>query len=123
LIVSKLKPREGSSPLLKRALRNDTETYGPPELCAWRVAPGVFWFQTRRPDIAEKFRHRRNARLVACSVGGAYLRIFEESMEPKRARSLVRRFLTVPNKPFFGRKRPLSRRNRGATSRQPENVT
>jgi len=101
----------------------DAETFGTTELCAWRVAPGVFWFQTRRPDIAEKFRHRRSARLVAWSVSGGYLRTFEEAMEPKRARDLVRRFLTVSNKPFLGRKRPLSRRNRREASRQPKVVS
>jgi len=105
-----------------RKLHHQSETFGTSELCAWRVVPGVFWFQTRRPDIAEKFRHRGNARPVAFSVGGGYLRIFEESMEPKRARDLVRRFLTVPNEPFFGLKGPLSRRNRRERSRQPESV-
>jgi hypothetical protein len=103
-------------------LQSDGETSGEAKFCAWQVAPGVFWFQTRTPDIAEKFRHRGSARLVACSVSGGYLRIFEEPMEPKRARDLVRRFLTVPNKPFLGRKGALSRRNRRAMSRQPEDA-
>jgi hypothetical protein len=99
------------------------DTFGTIDLCAWSVAPGVFRFQTRWPDIAEKFRHRGSARLVASSVGGGYLRIFEEPMEPKRARDLVRRFLAVPNKPFFGRKGALSRRNRHEGSRQPKDVS
>jgi hypothetical protein len=92
--------------------RYHTDTFGAPELRTWRVGGGVCRFQTRRPDLAKKLSQRRGARLVAWSVHGGYLRVFEEAIEPWRARELVRRFLKATNGAFFDLKRPLSRRKR-----------
>jgi len=117
-MIARLQEKQASRQCAAKA-----DTFGNQDLCAWQVAPGVFWFQTRRSDIAEKFRYRSSARPVAYSVSGGYLRIFEEPMEPKRARDIVRRFLTVPNKPFFGQKGALSRQNRHEGSRQPKDVS
>jgi hypothetical protein len=86
--------REGSAagPIRKRTGMKDGDTFGTEELCTWSVAPGTCWFQTRRPDFARKLSQRSGASLVACCVHGGYLRIFEETIEPWRARHLVRRF-------------------------------
>src|SRR5215469_4059141 len=73
--------------------RYHRDTFGTPELCTWPVGPSMCWFQTRRPDFARKLGQRSGARLVAYSVHGDYLRIFEEAIAPWRARNLVRRFL------------------------------
>ena len=96
------------------------ESFGTPELCTWHVGPGTCRFQTRRPDFARKLSQRSGTRLVAWSVTGGYLRVFEETIEPWRARDLVRRFLAATNGAFFDPKRPPSRRKSQAVSRQQE---
>ena len=89
---------------------HSSDTFGTPELCTWTVEPSTCRFQTRRPDFARKLSQRSGARLVAWSVHGGYLRIFEERIEPWRARELVKRFLTPTNGAFLDLKRPQSRR-------------
>ena len=73
------------------------KTYGPPELCTWCYGPSVCRFQTTSPQIARKLSQRRGASLVAWSAGNKYLRIFEEEIEPWRARLLVTRYLKPTN--------------------------
>jgi hypothetical protein len=92
--------------------RYDRDTFGTPELCTWRVGPRTCRFQTTRPDLARKLSQRSGARLVAWSVNGGYLRVFEETIEPWRAQRLVRRYVTATNGAFFHLKRLLSRRKR-----------
>jgi hypothetical protein len=87
-------------------------TFGTPELCTWRVGPRTCRFQTTRPNLARKLSQRSGARLVAWSVNGGYLRVFEETIEPWRAQRLVRRYVTATNRAFFDLKRLLSRRKR-----------
>jgi hypothetical protein len=95
----------------------NSETFGPPEFCTWPVGGGVCRFQTRCPDLAKKLSQRRGASLVAWSVHGGYLRIFDEVIEPWRARDLVRRYLTATNGAFFDPKRPPARRKaQGSTT-------
>src|SRR5215471_11218963 len=76
------------------------KTFGPPELCTWRVAPGICRFQTTSPRFARKLSQRSRARLVAWSVNKGYLRVFEEEIQPWRARRLVIRYLTAANGAF-----------------------
>lgn len=93
------------------------ETFGTPELCTWPMGGGVCRFQTRRPDFARKLSQRSGARLVAWSVHNGYLRIFEERIEPWRARDLVTRFLTATNGALFDSKRsPARRKSLGSMS-------
>ena len=80
------------------------------DLVFWPSAPGVCRFQTDSPQIARKLSQRSGARLVAWSVEGGYLRVFEERIEPWRARRLVTRFLRPTNGAFSRRISPLSRR-------------
>lgn len=77
-------------------------TYGPPELCAWRVGPNLCRFQTTSPDFARKLAKRENARLVGWGVN-RFLRIFQEPMPPRRAMHLVERYLKAANDTFLGR--------------------
>lgn len=72
-------------------------------------APGVCRFQTSSPEIARKLSQRRGARLIAWSVHGGYLRIFEERIEPWRARQLVKRYITPTNGAFSSPISPPSR--------------
>jgi hypothetical protein len=78
-------------------MKDPFETFGPPELCTWRYGAGVCRFQTTSPQFARKLSQRRAATLVAWSVNKGYLRIFQEKIEPWRARHLVRRYLKATN--------------------------
>jgi hypothetical protein len=77
--------------------------FGPPELCTWRYAHGTCRFQTTDPEFARKLSQRSGARLVAWSINKGYLRIFEERIEPWRARELVTRYLTPTNGAFLAK--------------------
>jgi hypothetical protein len=90
-------------PGIKRLPNKGNKTFGNAELCAWRYAPGVCRFQTTRPDLARKLSQRSGARLVAWSVNGGYLRLFEETIEPWRAQRLVMRYTTPTNGAFSSR--------------------
>src|ERR1700730_1030719 len=79
------------------------ETFGPPELCTWRYGAGVCRFQTSEPRFAKKLSKRSGASLVGCSVTSRYLRIFQEQIEPWRARDLVRRYWEAVNGAFSDR--------------------
>jgi hypothetical protein len=52
-------------------------TYGPPELCAWKVAPGVFWFQTTDPQYARKLDKRKDTRRIGITGVNQYRRTYE----------------------------------------------
>ena len=85
--------------------RNVNATYGPPELCGWQVAPGVFRFQTSSPEIARKLSKRSKGRLVAWGIN-SFLRIYQEPMPRRQAISLVDRYLVSANSGFFDPERP-----------------
>ena len=70
-------------------------TFGNEHLCVWRVAASICWFQTRRPHLARKLSQRSRAGLVAYSVHGGYLRVFQEKISPRSARKLVSRYLRI----------------------------
>lgn len=56
----------------------------------------------REPHFAKKLSKRGGATLVAWSVSGGYLRVFQEEIEPWRARQLVTRYLRVANEVILG---------------------
>jgi hypothetical protein len=96
-----LKQKLRSAPPTQSQKVNDT--VGPPELCAWRYGPGVCRFQARVPLYALKLARRSGARLVAWSVCGGYLRIFQERITPRRARALVTRYVEAFKRTQTGR--------------------
>jgi hypothetical protein len=96
------------------------QAVGYPDLVFWQYGPGVCRFQTCSPEIARKLSQRSGARLVAWSVSGGYLRIFQEKIEPWRARCLVGRYLTPTNGAITLPARPLSRRESKRVSTQPD---
>jgi len=110
--------RSASRPQTERTAASDSDTFGTPELCTWAVGPGTSRFQTRRPDFARKLSQRSGAGLVAWSVAGGYLRVFQERIEPWRARDLVKRFLTATNGAFSSRISSPARRRLPGVSRQ-----
>jgi len=65
--------------------------------------PGVCRFQTSSAAFACKLAQRSCAKLVAYSVNRRYLRIFQEVIEPWRARKLVKRYLKPTNRAFSKR--------------------
>jgi len=111
LSLASLSPRGKRLPDKFTRNRHQSDTFGRPELCTWRFGPGTCRFQTTRPDFARKLSQRSGARLVAYSVGGGYLRVFEETIEPRRAQRLVRRYTTPTNGAFSSRFEPPARRN------------
>ena len=99
------------------------KTFGPPELCSWRHAPGVCRFQTTSPRFARKLSQRSRARLVAWSVSKGYLRIFQEEIQPWRARRLVIRYLKAANGGFsesVGQSQPLKTAERVTGAARPK---
>jgi hypothetical protein len=84
----------------KLRLTESYQTFGTSQLCVWRDAPRVCRFQTRNPVFARKLSQRSKACLVAFSVSGGYLRVFEERIQPWRALALVRRYLAPANSAF-----------------------
>src|SRR2546430_6827607 len=87
-------------------------TYGPPELCTWRDGAGACRFQTTSPQFARKLSQRRGATLVAWSLNKEYLRVFQEAIEPWRARLLVTRYLMPTNGGFLSDTSPPKLRKR-----------
>jgi hypothetical protein len=63
------------------------ETLGNVLLCAWPVAHGLYWVQTRSPELAKRLAKRGDSKPVVKGVLGGYLRTFELPIE---RRSLVR---------------------------------
>jgi hypothetical protein len=83
-------------------MRDSLKTYGPPELRTWCYGPGICRFQTTSRQIARKLSQRRGTSLVEWSVTNKYFRIFEEEIEPWRARPLVTRYLKPTNGVLLG---------------------
>jgi len=83
-------------------MKDPFETFGPPELCSWRDGAGVCRFQTTSPQFARKLSQRSGATLVAWSVNKGYVRLFQEEIEPWRARRLVTRYLKPTNGALLG---------------------
>ena len=85
------------------------------DLCAWKVATGVYWIQTRSPLHARRLLKREDGRLVACGVVGGFLRTFEFNHGLKWAMRLINRYQTKsetsPNKRFLTPSASLGGRN------------
>jgi len=107
-------PREkGGSTENARRLKSNTKslhdqastvnTYGTHELCAWRVAPGQFWFQTTRSNFARKLAKRRDARRVAISGLNHYRQTFEIQGTRRKVERIIRRYLASAGDQFSAR--------------------
>ena len=64
-------------------------------ISAWPVAPGVWWIQTREPQLARKLGRRSDTRLVAVGVAGGFLRIFELRRPASFVRRLIARYMVT----------------------------
>jgi hypothetical protein len=96
--------RDGVNALFteKRAGMKDGETYGPPELCAWQVVPGVFWIQTTEPQFSRKLEKREDVRRVEISGVNHFRRTFELRGSWRKIRRLIDRYLVSAGDRFSG---------------------
>jgi hypothetical protein len=77
-------------------------TYGPPELCVWKVAPRTFWFQTTDPRYSRKLDQRQDARRVAITGINHYRRTYEMRGTWRKVKGIVNRYLMRTSSTFSG---------------------
>lgn len=78
-------------------------TYGPPELCAWKVGPGTFWLQTTDPHYSRKLDQRQDTRRVAVTGVNHYRRTYEMRGAWRKVKGIVRRYVMATNDMFSSR--------------------
>jgi hypothetical protein len=83
-------------------------TYGPQELCAWKVAPGTFWFQTTDPRYSRKLDQRQDTRRVAVTGVNHYRRTYEMPGNRRKVKGIVRRYVMATNDMFSPRSPAVS---------------
>jgi hypothetical protein len=76
-------------------------TYGPQELCAWKVAPSIFWFQTTDPRYSRKLDQRQDTRRVAVTGVDHYRRTYEMRGTWLKVRGIVNRYLMLTGNTVF----------------------
>jgi hypothetical protein len=77
-------------------------TYGPPELCVWKVAPSTFWLQTTDPRYSRKLDQRQDTRRVAITGVNHYRRIYEMPGNWRKVKGIVNRYLMRTGDTFSG---------------------
>src|SRR5262249_27771522 len=78
---------------VRRLPRGVNATYGPPELCAWEVEPGVFWIQTTEPRFSRKLEKREDARPVEVTGVNQFRRTFELRGRRRKIQRIIDRYL------------------------------
>jgi hypothetical protein len=105
MVTVKTLPSSKGRPLApgtKRGLRNDGQTYGLPELCAWQVVPGVFWIQTTEPRFSRKLEKREDVRRVEVSGVNHFRRTFELRGRRRKIQRIIDRYLLSAGDQFSG---------------------
>ena len=82
-------------------------TYGPPELCVWKIGPGTFWFQTTEPEYSRKLGQRQDTRRVGITGVNHYRRTYEMSGTWLKVKRIVDRYLMPTSNVFSSRISPL----------------
>jgi hypothetical protein len=77
-------------------------TYGPPELCVWKVAPSTFWFQTTDPRYSRKLDQRQDTRRVAITGINHYRRTYEMRGTWRKVKGIVNRYRMRAGDTFSG---------------------
>ncbi|MGH7983240.1 MAG: hypothetical protein ACREFF_08865 [Candidatus Udaeobacter sp.] len=113
--VITLNPQPGGADEASGQALSDAETYGPPELCAWQVAPGVFWIQTTEPRFSRKLEKRQDARPVEMSGVNHYRRTYEIRGRRRKIERIIDRFLMSAGGHFWADVRPENAPNRGGS--------
>ena len=80
--------------------RDVNATYGPPELCAWQVKPGVFWIQTTEPKFSRKLEKRKDVRPVEIYGVNHFRRTFEIRGTWRKLRRIIDRYLVSAGDQF-----------------------
>jgi hypothetical protein len=80
-----------------------SDTYGARELCAWKVAPGIFWFQTTDPEYSRKLRQRHDTRRVAITGVNHYRRTYEMRGTWRKVKRIVNRYVMLTGDTFSSR--------------------
>jgi methylmalonyl-CoA mutase N-terminal domain/subunit len=75
-------------------------TYGPPDLCAWKVAPGIFWLQTMQ--YARKLDKRKDTRRLGITGVNHYRRTYETRGNWRKIKRIVDRYLMSAGDTFSG---------------------
>ena len=81
-------------------------TYGPSELCGWRVEPGVFWIQTTEPAFSRKLEKRQDVRRVEVTGVNHFRRTFEIRGTWRKVKRVIDRYLLSTGDQFLGPIRP-----------------
>jgi hypothetical protein len=87
-----------------KSLRDETSsvnTFGSPELCVWRVAPGRFWFQTTWSSFARKLGKRSDMRRVEVTGLNHYRQTFEIRGTRRKVQRILTRYLASAPDQFF----------------------
>ena len=108
---ARLQPGERASKLtdaakVRKSPRDVNATYGPPELCAWEVEPGVFWIQTTEPEFSRKLETRHDMRRVEMNGVNHFRRTFETRGRWRKIRRIIDRFLVSAGDHFSQGFRP-----------------
>jgi hypothetical protein len=74
-------------------VRDPFFTYGPPELCCWKVASGTFWFTTRLPEYSRKLAARSDTRCVEVTGVNFYYRTYAMRGSWRKVKRIVDRYL------------------------------
>jgi hypothetical protein len=113
-LIQSLSPRVRSSAARRGGHPRHRNIIGNPLLCAWMVAPGICWVQTRSPVFARKLSRRADSCLVACGVAGGYLRTFAFHHGLSWARRLIARYTRngmATNEQFLNPNTPVTCRS------------
>ena len=82
-----------SNKQLQRDEVSPVDAYGTHQLCAWKVGPGQFWFQTSRSNFARKLAKRRDTRRVEVSGLNHYRQTFEIRGTRRKVQRIIKRYL------------------------------
>jgi hypothetical protein len=115
-----LPPEVKRSPAKFARNRSQSDTYGPAELCAWQVVPGVFWIQTTEPQFSRKLEKREDARRVEMSGVNHFRRTFELRGTWRKVRRIIDRYLVSAGDQFSLDFWPQVASKTAGVSRQPE---
>src|SRR5262249_22993797 len=91
---------------VRRLPRDVNATYGPPELCAWEVEPGVFWIQTTDPQFSRRLETRHDMRRVEVVGVNHFRRTFETRGRWRKVQRIIDRFLVSAGGHSLGVFRP-----------------
>jgi hypothetical protein len=94
----------------------DSDTFGTPELCAWQIAPGVFWIQTTKPQFSRKLEKREDARRVEISGVNHFRRTFEIRGRRRKIQRIIDRYLVSAGDQFSGDLSPQNSSQNGEST-------